>query len=87
MNTKDYFKDMYTDFFGVEAGPKFSVKVIKDEKTEQDEIQEQTSQEEMTSLINKINDLCITEESKNLLKKIIEYMRKYNEKIPKNING
>lgn len=81
MNTKDYFKDMYTDFFGVEAGPKFSVKVIKDEKTEQDEIQEQTSQEEMTSLINKINDLYITEESKNLLKKIIEYMRKYNEKI------
>ena len=81
MDTKDYFKDMYTDFFGVEAGPKFSVKVIKDEKTEQDEIQEQTSQEEMTSLINKINDLYITEESKNLLKKIIEYMRKYNEKI------
>ena len=81
MDTKDYFKDMYTDFFGVEAGPKFSVKVIKDEKTEQDEIQEQTSQEEMTSLINKINDLYITDESKNLLKKIIEYMRKYNEKI------
>ena len=81
MNTKDYFKDMYTDFLGVEAGPKFSVKVIKDEKTQEDEIQEQTNQEEMTSLINKINDLYITEESKNLLKKIIEYMRKYNEKI------
>ena len=81
MNTKDYFKDMYTDFFGVEAGPRFSVKVIKDETKPEDEIQEQTSQEEMTSLINKINDLYITEESKNLLKKIIEYMRKYNEKI------
>lgn len=81
MNTKDYFKDMYTDFFGVESGPRFSVKVIKDDKTIEDEKQEQTSQEEMTSLINKINDLYITEESKNLLKKIIEYMRKYNEKI------
>lgn len=81
MNTKDYFKDMYTDFFGVESGPRFSVKVIKDDKTIEDEKQEQTSQEEMTSLINKINDLHITEESKNLLKKIIEYMRKYNEKI------
>ena len=50
MNTKDYFKDMYTDFFGVEAGPRFSVKVIKDETKPEDEIQEQTSQEEMTSL-------------------------------------
>ena len=81
MNTKDYFKDMYTDFFGVESGPRFSVKVIKDDKTIEDEKQEETNQEEMTSLINKINDLYITEESKNLLKKIIEYMRKYNEKI------
>ena len=33
MNTKDYFKDMYTDFFGVESGPRFSVKVIKDENS------------------------------------------------------
>ena len=81
MNTKDYFKDMYTDFFGVESGPRFSVKVIKDDKTIEDEKQEETNQEEMTSLINKINDLYITEESKSLLKKIIEYMRKYNEKI------
>ena len=81
MNKKDYFKDMYTDFFGVEAGPKFSVKVIKDNKTQEDEIQEQANQEEMTYLINKINDLYITEESKNLLKKIIEYERKYSEQI------
>ena len=36
MNTKDYFKDMYTDFFGVESGPRFSVKVIKDDKTIED---------------------------------------------------
>ena len=34
MNTKDYFKDLYTDFYGVESGPKFAVKVIRDNEEE-----------------------------------------------------
>ena len=85
MNTKDYFKDMYTDFFGVESGPRFSVKVIKDDKTIEDEKQEETNQEEMTSLINKINDLYITEDSKNLLKKIIECKLYLNKNVSKAI--
>ena len=35
----------------------------------------------MVSLFTKIDNLYIDDESKKLLKKIIEYMRKYNEKI------
>ena len=39
--------------------------------------------EYMVSLFEKIEKLYITEDSKNMLKKIIEYMRKYNENIEK----
>ena len=77
MNTKDYFKDLYTDFYGVESGPRFAVKVIRDNEKEEEKIVEKNNQEEMINLIDKINNLDITEESKNLLKKIVEYMRKY----------
>lgn len=76
MNRKDYFKDMYTDFFGIESLPKIEVKEEEKEK--------KGSQEEMTSLFLKINDLYISDDSKELLKKIIEYMRKYNEKMENN---
>ena len=68
----DYFKDIYKDFFGVEN--------LKEEKKEIEE----SSQNTMTTLFNKINKLYIKDESKELLKKIIEYMRKYNEKIETN---
>lgn len=68
---KDYFKDIYTDFFGIESLPKIEVK----------EKEEVGSDEKMTSLFLQINNLYISDESKDLLKKIIEYMRKYNEKI------
>ena len=74
MNTRDYFKDMYTDFFGIESQPKIEVK----EKSKEE------SQEEMTSLFVSINDLYISDSSKETLKKIIEYMRKYSEGIEKN---
>lgn len=69
----DYFKDIYKDFFGVETLPKEETKEI-----------EESSQNTMTTLICKINKLYIKDESKELLKKIIEYMRKYNEKIETN---
>jgi len=71
MNT-DYFKDIYKDFFGVET--------LKEEK----EKIEESSQNTMITLFDKINKLYIKDESKELLKKIIEYMRKYNEGIEKN---
>ena len=71
MNT-DYFKDIYKDFFGVET-PKEENKKI-----------EESSQNTMITLFDKINKLYIKDESKELLKKIIEYMRKYNEGIETN---
>ena len=72
MNT-DYFKDIYKDFFGVETLPKEENKEIKE-----------GSQNTMITLFDKINKLYIKDESKELLKKIIEYMRKYNEGIETN---
>ena len=68
----DYFKDIYKDFFGVET--------LKEENKRIEE----SSQNTMTTLFERINKLYIKDESKELLKKIIEYMRKYNEKIEKN---
>lgn len=71
MNT-DYFKDIYKDFFGVET-----------QKGENKKIEE-GSQNTMITLFDKINKLYIKDESKELLKKIIEYERKYNEGIETN---
>ena len=79
MNSKDYFKDIYKDFFGVETLPSIEV-----EKKEEDISSQKGSQEEMISLFEDINKLYISEESKDMLKKMIEYMRKYNEKIESN---
>lgn len=73
---EDYFKDIYKDFFGIESTPKIEVKKEEESKT--------GSQAEMASLFLKINTLYISEEAKELLKKIIEYMRKYEEGIETN---
>lgn len=72
MNRSDYFKDIYKDFFGVET---LQTNDVNNEK--------KGSQEEMTTLFDRINKLYITDESKKLLKKIIEYMRKYSEQLEK----
>ena len=71
MNT-DYFKDIYKDFFGVETQKEENKKI------------EESSQNTMITLFDKINKLYIKDESKELLKKIIEYERKYNEGIETN---
>lgn len=70
---KDYFKDIYQDFFKVENST-----INVDKKLEDD------NQIEMSNLIEEINNLFIDDDSKNLFKNIIEYMRKYNEGIEKN---
>ena len=72
MNNKDYFKDIYKDFFGVESVDTKSEEINK------------SSQDAMTTLFDKINKLYVKDESKELLKKIIEYMRKYKEGIETN---
>ena len=72
---ENYFKDMYTDFFGIESLSKMEVK---------EKEKDRGPQEEMASLFLKINNLMVSPESKELLKKILEYMRKYHEKIETN---
>lgn len=66
---KDYFKNIYTDFYGIES-------ISKEELN--------LSDQDMSKLIEQINSLYIDDESKNLFKNIIEYMRKYDEGIEKN---
>ena len=73
MNEHDLLKDVYKDFFGVETT-----------NTETKTKNEEQKQIDMKNIFDDINSLYITEESKELLKKIIEYMRKYNEKIETN---
>ncbi len=65
MNTKDYFKDIYKDFFDSELQPKIEVK---------------ESKEDISSLLLQIDNLSVTDESKELLKRIINYMSKYKDK-------
>ena len=79
MNTKDYFKDIYSDFFGIEnnneegtTGSAFS----HSNSDDKDKV--------MKELFDRINSLNISTDSQELLKKIITYMRKYNEKIESN---
>ena len=76
VNTRDYFRDIYSDFFGIETNPQEEKKELVSSEV--------TSQEEMSELFDKINSLYVTDESKDMLKKIIEYMRKYQEGIEKN---
>ena len=69
MNTKDYFKDIYKDFFDEALVPKIEVK----------ESEEVGSEEKLASLFLEIDSLYITDESKNLFKKIVNYMKRYHD--------
>jgi len=70
---KDYLKDIYQDFFGVE-----NQSLDVDKKIDNNE------QEEMKNILEEIDKLYIDDNGKNLLKNIVEYMRKYREGIEKN---
>ena len=101
MDTKQFFKDVYEDFFGVEKIKAENEKLAKElglnqdyptiELNKQDETKEELTEEKiketkdefMLKAFEKLEKLYITEQSKNTLKKIIEYMRKYSEGIEK----
>ena len=101
MDTKQFFKDVYEDFFGVEKIKAENEKLAKElglnqdyptiELNKQDEAKEELTEEKiketkdefMLKSFEKLEKLYITEQSKNTLKKIIEYMRKYSEGIEK----
>ena len=76
MNQKDYFKDMYKDFFGIEEIPKIEVKEREKISKNKDEL--------MKEFYDKINSSYLDEDSKQLLKQMIEYARKYEEGLEKN---
>ena len=57
---------------------------LEDNETVKSFISSLPQELEMSELINRINNLYIDDESKNIFKNIIEYMRKYKEGIEKN---
>ena len=91
MDTKQFFKDVYEDFFGVEKIKAENEKLAKElglnqdyptiELNKQDETKEELTEEKiketkdefMLKSFEKLEKLYITEQSKNTLKKIIEY--------------
>ena len=69
------------DIEGMEDNiPSIEVNKQQDKKNE---LSKEDKDKLMEASFKKIEELHITEESKELLKKIIEYIRKYNEKIEK----
>lgn len=73
-----YFRDMYSDFF--EKSLINEENIINSQK---DEFNQEQIKEKILDIYEQINDLYITQESKDLLKKIIEYMQKYKDNIEK----
>ena len=67
MGNKLYFDDIYKDFFGDDSN-----KVSLAESKKEEEI--------LNFDVSSIDSLYIDDESKELLKKIITYMEKYNLK-------
>ena len=101
MEPKNFFKDVYDDFFGIEKLKKENEKLreelnitddyptieVNNEDIQNIENTTNKSKEEkdkkMVDFFELIDNLYVTEESKNTLKKMIEYSRKYNEGIEK----
>ena len=96
MDKSDFLKGMYEDFFGInklskenqdlakeiealnQDFPKIEVKPI-----EKKELSKEDKDEKMKELFDRIDNLYVEDKSKETLKKIVEYVRKYDEKIEK----
>lgn len=74
MENRNYFDNMYNDFFGVE----------KELRPNNKSVENSNKDNKMSDYFKRINQLYIDDESKELLKQIIEYMRKYEEHIEEN---
>ena len=93
---RDAIKNMYKDFFNTPKAGKEridwineynlnsdnipEIKVEEKEETVTEEELQKMAQDKMNNFIDRLEKLHITDESKEVLKKIIEYMKKYNEK-------
>ena len=84
MDKNEILKNVYEDFFGADN---VEIKIKKPAVDPQQDFSMKLSEEEKSKkneeLFTKINELNIDDKSKETLKKIIEYIRKYNEKIEK----
>ena len=87
MDKNDIVRGIYEDFFGInkltdeiekldDNLPKTDVKPL-----EKKEFSKEEKDEKMKEIFERIDNLYIEEKSKETLKKIAEYIRKYNEKI------
>ena len=81
MDRSDILRGVYEDFFGVDKAldelPTIDVKNV--DNKEEKHISEENKNDVMAHSFEIIDGLYIEEKSKELLKKIIEYMRKYSE--------
>ena len=103
MENKNFFKDVYDDFFGIEKIKKENEKLRQELGIKEDypAIEVENKEEnlgvdiesalktkedkdsKMAEFFERIDKLLIKDESKEILKKIIQYQRKYNEKLEK----
>ena len=101
METKNFFKDVYDDFFGIEKLKKENEKLREELNITDDypsievnnedaknienivSVSKEDKDKKMVEFFELIDNLYVTEDSKNTLKKMIEYARKYNEGIEK----
>ena len=97
MNKKDFLNGIYEDFFGIGKIEKENQKlaeelgildkeipeIVVEQKEKKPVILKEEKDKKMQEWFEKIDKLYIEEYSKNILKKIIEYIRKYDEKIEK----
>ena len=84
MNKEDILRNVYNDFFGNKEYVTNNKNNLKDDETPEivvKPISKESIEEIYNNLIERIEKIYIDEKSKNTLKKIIEYMRKYYEKI------
>ena len=93
MDNKNFLKDIYDDFFGIEKLKEENKKLAKEvgfpddypiidvQRIEEEKKIKKSKDEQMIEFYESIDKLYVTEESKNILKRMIDYMRKYNEKI------
>lgn len=84
MENKDFLKNIYEDFFGTEKIEKENEKLrnelnLNEEDCPEIEVeQSSTLNVDINKILDEIDDLYITEESKDILKKVIEYTKKYS---------
>ena len=100
MESKDFLKDIYEDFFGIEKIKMENEKLRQELNLTEDyptievnreetslaperTITKEEKDNQMKNFFEKIEELYITEDSKTTLKKMIEYLRKYQEGLEK----